>query len=104
MCLTLCDTTPVTVRDLAGWWRSVTPGTLLLVVTSLVVVIAWLGDSWWRPFKACPACKGRSGRGMGSTRKAYNRCWRCKGNPELVRRGARLISSVTGRPVRGKRK
>jgi len=76
-------------------------GYLLLGVTIAVIIAGWLGHSVWWPYKACPACKGRSGRGALSSRGSYNRCWRCKGNPELTRVGARLVSQVTGKPVRG---
>jgi hypothetical protein len=75
--------------------------TPLLAVAVPVAAAGWLGHSWWFPYKTCTACKGRMGRGTGSSRRSYNRCWRCKGNPEQVRLGARLISNVTGRPVRG---
>jgi len=74
---------------------------LLLGVIILVAMAIWLIRSWWWPFKACPACKGRSGRGRGSSRSSYNRCWRCKGQPEQVKVTARLISKATGKPVRG---
>jgi hypothetical protein len=65
----------------------------------------WLTWSWFWPFKRCPGCLGRQGRGRLSTAGAYNRCRRCRGTPgEQVRVGARLVSKVTGRPVRDLRR
>jgi hypothetical protein len=76
---------------------------LLLIVTVIMVTAGWLGHSWWFPYTSCRWCKGRTGRGAGSGRGAYNRCFWCKGNPERVRMGARLINKATGLPVRGQK-
>lgn len=78
-------------------------GWLLLSLAGLVYAAGWLTHSWWFPFTRCRHClkHSASGRGLGSSWRAYNRCHWCGGSGETVRTGARLISKATGRPVRG---
>jgi hypothetical protein len=42
------------------------------------------------PYGPCPACRGRRGRGRGSTDKAWNRCPRCGGGGERIRPISRI--------------
>lgn len=60
---------------------------------ALAVAVAGVGvllrARFW-PYRPCPACKGRRGRGRGSTDEAYNRCRRCRGRGEQVRPISRI--------------
>ena len=80
--------------------------TALIIIAALVLAAGWVAHSWWWPYQRCPSClkHSASGRGIGSTWRAYNRCWRCGGKGELVRTGAKLISKATGKPVRGSKR
>jgi hypothetical protein len=68
-------------------------GTLAAVLYGL-----WV---WFFPHAYCRRCGGREGQGLGSTKYGWSRCRRCDGSGECVRIAARLISKVTGLPVRG---
>jgi hypothetical protein len=74
-----------------------------LVLAVLIAAAAWLAHSWWWPWRRCPRClkHSASGRGTGSSWRAYNRCHWCGGAGETVRIGARMISKATGKPPRG---
>ena len=72
----------------------------LLAVTILVVVAGTVAHAYWFPFQRCPGCMGRSGRGAGSTPRAYNRCRKCGGKGERVRPVTRLLNKTAGMPVR----
>jgi len=65
------------------------------VAGAAVILIAIVGGSWivslrqW-PYTFCRRCRGR-GRNSGSTGSRYGRCRKCKGKPEKLRFGARLV-------------
>jgi hypothetical protein len=67
----------------------------------LLLGAAWCAWGWFWPWKQCRGCRGRKGRGIGSTQFGYSRCGRCAGSGEQVRLTARLISKATGTAVRG---
>lgn len=62
----------------------------LIAVLVLVAVGGWVVSLLWHPFTTCGRCNG-TGRNAGSTGRAYGRCPRCKGKPERLRFGGRLI-------------
>jgi DnaJ-class molecular chaperone len=81
-----------------------TPGGWLLIVTGVGVVVFIVGHALWWPLRRCPRCNG-TGRGKGSTPKAYNkRCGRCEGTGEVMRPLSRTLNKVFGAPIRAQRK
>jgi hypothetical protein len=64
-------------------WLIVAPAAVLAVAGVLI---------WARffPYRPCPSCRGRRGRGLGSTARAYNRCRRCGGSGEQIRPISRI--------------
>jgi hypothetical protein len=76
----------------------------LAVVAALLAIVVFLAWCWFFPVKRCFRCRGRKGRGAGSTRFGYSRCGKCGGTGEQIRWTAALISKATGRPVRGMEK
>ena len=62
------------------------------LITGLVVLAAagWLGSLYMWPYTRCRWCTG-SGRNSGSTGRRYGKCRFCKGQPERLRFGARLV-------------
>ena len=61
---------------------------VLAVVAAGAVVVA--RTRWW-PYGPCPRCRGRRGRGTGSTGGAYRKCGACKGSGERIRPMSRLL-------------
>jgi hypothetical protein len=58
----------------------------LLIVAVLAAALAFaLTRSRFWPYGRCPACRGRKGRGIGSTDRAFSRCGRCGGSGERIR-------------------
>ena len=51
---------------------------------------AWLVSLRLWPYTTCSWCDG-TGRNPGSNSKRHGLCWRCKGSPRKLRRGARLV-------------
>jgi hypothetical protein len=60
--------------------------TALLIAAVLAAALAFVlvRSRWWQ-YGRCPACRGRKGRGIGSTDRAFNRCGRCGGSGERIR-------------------
>jgi hypothetical protein len=58
----------------------------LLIVAVLAAALAFVlvRTRFW-PNGRCPACRGRKGRGIGSTDRAFSRCGRCGGSGERIR-------------------
>lgn len=56
---------------------------IAVVVAAAVAVLAVRSRFWF--LGPCPACRGRKGRGIGSTDQSYNRCRRCGGSGERIR-------------------
>jgi hypothetical protein len=58
----------------------------LLIVAVLAAALAFVlvRSRFWY-LGRCPRCRGRKGRGIGSTEQAFNRCGRCGGKGERVR-------------------
>jgi DnaJ-class molecular chaperone len=50
----------------------------------------WLVSLWLWPYKTCSWCDG-TGRSPGSNSRRHGLCWRCKGSPRKLRRGARMV-------------
>lgn len=75
-----------------------------LVITLLALAAACAVRARFWPYRRCPACEGRKGRGIGSTDRAYNRCWRCGGSGELVRPAALMWPRWRGEARRNRRK
>jgi hypothetical protein len=63
---------------------------LAATAIGVVVVGGVLVRARFWPYGPCPACKGRRGRGRGSTDKAWSRCPRCGGGGERVRPISRI--------------
>ena len=58
----------------------------LLIIAVLAAALAFvLTRSRFWPYGRCPACRGRKGRGIGSTDQVYSRCGRCGGSGERIR-------------------
>lgn len=62
----------------------------LIAVLVLVAAGGWALSLLVHPFTSCRRCNG-TGRNTGSTGRAYGRCRSCKGKPERLRFGARLL-------------
>jgi DnaJ-class molecular chaperone len=67
-------------------------GTLAGIAAGLIAVAAgsWLVSLRLWPYKTCSWCDG-TGRSPGSNSRRHGLCWRCKGTPRKLRRGARLF-------------
>jgi hypothetical protein len=61
---------------------------VLVVIIFLGSVVIW--HAIW-PYGPCPACRGRRGRGPGSSSAAWSRCRRCGGHGERLRFLSSLI-------------
>jgi hypothetical protein len=57
---------------------------LIVAVLAAVLVFVVVRTRFW-PNGRCPACRGRKGRGIGSTDRAFSRCGRCGGSGERIR-------------------
>lgn len=72
----------------SGWsiavtWLYLTLGVLIGVAFLLFRARFWpMGPCWW--------CRGRAGRGLWSTKKAYNRCHFCGGSGRRIRPISRI--------------
>lgn len=76
----------------------------VLAAGGLTAAAGWCTWAWFWPWTYCRRCVGRKGQGRGATKYGWNRCRRCvrAGTPgEQVRHTARVISKLTGQPVRG---
>ncbi len=60
----------------------------VLVLAGLAVLVLWLGSLFLKPYTSCRWCRGTGRRGSSAR---YGRCWRCKGDPERLRPGARIV-------------
>jgi len=70
-----------------------------LAITAAAVAVVWITRLAVLPFGPCPACRGRKGRGLGSSARAFRKCGRCDGAGERIRPGARTIRRAIGRPL-----
>lgn len=75
-------------------------GYLGLALSLVTLITAWCLWCWFWPITYCRGCKGRKGQGLGATKYGWHRCGRCGGTGEQYRATARLISRLTGKPVR----
>jgi hypothetical protein len=57
---------------------------LIVAVLAAALVFVLVRSRFW-PYGRCPACRGRKGRGIGSTDQAFSRCGRCGGSGERIR-------------------
>jgi len=57
---------------------------LIAAVLAAALVFVLVRSRWWH-LGPCPHCRGRKGRGIGSTVQAFNRCRWCGGKGERVR-------------------
>ena len=62
---------------------------LIVAVLAAALVFVLVRSRWWH-LGPCPHCRGRKGRGIGSTEQAFNRCGRCGGSGERIRPLARV--------------
>lgn len=67
-------------------------------MTWLLLALACVGYAAWVavrarlfPYGPCPRCRGRRGKGIGSTSTAWSKCGQCKGSGTQVRLVARLL-------------
>ena len=67
---------------------------LAVVLIVLAAVVLWLGSLYFKPYTSCRWCRGTGRRG---TSARYGRCWRCKGDPERLRHGARIVHRAAAR-------
>jgi hypothetical protein len=64
-----------------------------LVLIGLALTVIWLGSLFLKPYTSCRSCHGSGRRGTSSR---YGRCRWCKGDPERLRFGARLVHRNLG--------
>ena len=64
--------------------------TLVLAAGTTVAVAFLLVRARFWPLGPCSWCRGRGGRGWGSTKKAYSRCHSCGGTGRRIRPLARI--------------
>jgi hypothetical protein len=57
---------------------------LIAAVLAAALVFVLVRSRFW-PNGRCPFCRGRKGRGIGSTDRAFSRCGRCGGSGERIR-------------------
>jgi hypothetical protein len=57
---------------------------LITAALAAVLVFVLIRTRFW-PYGRCPSCRGRKGRGAGSTDRAFSSCGRCGGSGERVR-------------------
>lgn len=57
---------------------------LIVAVLAAALVFVLVRSRFW-PNGRCPACRGRKGRGIGSTDRAFSRCGHCGGSGEQIR-------------------
>ena len=69
-------------------------GTLAAIAIGLIVIAggSWLVSLRLWPYTRCSWCNG-TGRNRGSNGRRHGRCRFCKGKPERLRPGARLVRS-----------
>lgn len=65
------------------------PPLVLLSVAALAVAFLLVRARFW-PLGPCWLCRGRAGRGWGSTKKAYSRCHVCGGTGRRIRPLAKI--------------
>jgi hypothetical protein len=61
---------------------------LVIVLIVVLAAVLWLGSLYFKPYTSCGRCNGTARRGKA---KRYGRCPRCKGQPERLRFGARMM-------------
>jgi hypothetical protein len=57
---------------------------LIIAVLGAALVFTLARSRFW-PYGRCPRCRGRKGRGIGSTERAFSRCGWCGGSGERIR-------------------
>jgi hypothetical protein len=57
---------------------------LIAAALAAALVFVLVRTRFW-PNGRCPSCRGRKGRGIGSTDRAFSRCGRCGGSGERIR-------------------
>lgn len=72
---------------------------IILAIAAGAAAVIWIARLAVLPFGPCPRCRGRKGRGAGSTGRAFRKCGRCDGKGERIRPGARTVRRAIGRPV-----
>jgi hypothetical protein len=72
---------------------------MILLEVAGVAVVVWVVLLAVHPWGPCGRCKGRRGRGVGSTATRWNKCRKCKGRGELPRFGGRTVRKAIGRPL-----
>lgn len=76
-----------------------TPPWVIVTVTVLLAVAAYVCSCWWFPFGPCWCCKG-VGRHFRKDGKALRLCWWCKGSGRRLRIGRRVFNIVAARKRR----
>jgi hypothetical protein len=72
---------------------------ITLLGAGALVLAGWLLLLALFPWGPCPRCKGRRGRGIGSTSTRWNHCRKCNRRGEVPRFGARTVRRAIGRPL-----
>lgn len=67
-----------------GWWPA----------AAVVVVLAYVAQCWWFPYRRCWRCRGARWRGDGRGNLRHRNCWVCGGRGVLRRWGAVLMGVV----------
>ncbi len=67
-----------------------------LVLLLLAAGVLYAGACTVWPYTSCRWCKG-TGKRTSPTGKAYGRCRHCKGKPEQLRIGRRVLNALTTR-------
>lgn len=63
---------------------------LTVIGVGAVVVAYWFVRARFFPYGRCAVCRGRRGRGVGSTGGSWSHCPRCGGSGEVIRLSARV--------------
>jgi hypothetical protein len=74
-------------------------GNELIAIVIVAVAVSWLVSLAWHPYGPCPRPTCNRGHGSGSTETRWNKCRKCGGRGEVVRRGARPVRKAIGRPL-----
>lgn len=73
------------------------PGAGGLIVVGLGLAALYIAATVWWPFVSCPWPKCEGGKRRSPTRKAWRKCWWCRGSGSRIRWGRRLYEAVTGK-------
>jgi hypothetical protein len=83
----------MTVAAAAVTGGHASPWTIVLI--GLAAAVIWVASLYVKPYTSCRWCRDHPGRNTRG--RSYGHCWRCKGEPERLRFGARLVHRASSR-------